>query len=365
MKRKKMLLADGDIPYLNQVSGYFMERVPQIELLTFTKEETLMKYLIQESNIDIVVIDEDFVNENLERATEGLTRIVLSSGNTFPEKFFSIKKYQRLETLANEILLRYAEENNTIEIVRGHSRTKIVAMYSPAGGTGKTTLALALATASSSLGFRVLYLNLEEIDCIHCFFEKTSGTLSDVFLALKTKGSDAGIKLKSSVEKCSAGFFYLTGVDSVSEYDEISEDDLKYLLRSIREISDYDLVVIDLSSSFSARIQRVLEETDQILVPIVANENCLAKMEHMLAESRLHDYYDSLFQKMSLVMNQTGIYGSGIEGLPDEIKSRIPCSASIVSSQLLGQKQMIFTAGERLLQIMNPLVQAIMGENNG
>ncbi|MCI8512323.1 MAG: hypothetical protein HFE83_10080 [Lachnospiraceae bacterium] len=40
----------------------------------------------------------------------------------------------------------------------------MAAFYSPAGGAGKTTLSLAMASAAAKAGMRTLYLNLEEID---------------------------------------------------------------------------------------------------------------------------------------------------------------------------------------------------------
>ena len=53
------------------------------------------------------------------------------------------------------------------------------------------------------------------------------------FLRLKTKGMNVGIKLETCVEKeGNSGFFYLSGVESISEYEEITKEDIQKLITS-------------------------------------------------------------------------------------------------------------------------------------
>ena len=44
MIKKIMLLADTDERYVKELSYFFMENVPQMELVTFTKKEKLMQF---------------------------------------------------------------------------------------------------------------------------------------------------------------------------------------------------------------------------------------------------------------------------------------------------------------------------------
>ena len=66
MARRKMVMADGDELYLSNISNYIMEKAPQWELNIFTKVEKLIKYLEKSDNIDILVVDESFVNHELD-----------------------------------------------------------------------------------------------------------------------------------------------------------------------------------------------------------------------------------------------------------------------------------------------------------
>lgn len=362
MKKRSMILADSDERYLKEISYFFMENVPQFELIIFTQKEKMFQYLEQSGGVDVLAVDESFANPELKERFSDMTRIVLSAGMNPLEGFHVVKKYQRMEELSKAILLIYAEEHDTPETIRGTSETKIAAFYSPAGGTGKTTLALSMAAAGARMGLRVLYLNLEEIDSVKDILGKTPGSLSEVFLALKTKGMNAGIKLKGCVGcERSAGFYYVSGVESVSEYEEMDGSDMGNLLKKVRELADYELVIVDLSSGFTDKTREILKEADRILVPMTMEEGSLSKMNRFLEESRLHDKYEPLFQKVQVVLNKMGASGSGLEALPDEVRNRLVCCASIMQSPVLAKRGEILRAGDRLVPVMSPLFQAVMG----
>ena len=360
--KRKMVLADCDERYLRELSYYFMENVPQLELITFTKRERMCRYFEDNNRADILMVDETFADSGLKEMTPGLTRIVMSKSMVPVDGFEPVKKYQRMETLSDTVLLKYAENKGTLETVKGSSDTRNAVLFSPAGGTGKTTLALALAAAGARMGMNILYLNLEEIDSVGECLGKTKGSLSDVFLALKTKGMNAGLKLKGSTEaEVSAGFNYISGVESISEYEEINGEDIRRLLKMIQELAIYDLVVIDPPCGFTEQTKAVLKEADAIFVPVTPEEGNIQKLQRLIRESRLDDTYDSLFQKMYLVMNKAPAGGNMAEVLPEEIRSRIPFGASVMADGIFSGRGNILRFGDRLLQVMNPLLQIAMG----
>lgn len=358
-----MILADQDERYLRELSHYFMEHVSQFELITFTKQEKLYQYLEQGNTADVLMVDEMLAENRLKDLTSGMTRIAMSVGMSPADGFVLVKKYQRMDTLSDTVLMRYAEDSGSLEAVRGDSDTRIAAFYSPAGGTGKTTLALALAAAGVRAGLRTLYLNLEEIDSVKDILGKTPGSLSDVFLALKTKGMNVGIKLKGSVgTDPAAGFDFLSGVESISEYDEIDGKDVGRLLGAVREVADYDLVVVDQTAAFTDRTREILRQADQILVPVIHSDGNAAKLLRFLEESRLHDAYDSLFRKMHLIDNRAGSGGNGGQ-LLNAVRNQLPCCAVIMESPVLGSRQNILRSGGELLQMLNPVLQILAGSN--
>lgn len=366
MIKKKIILADEDERYLKEIRYEFMEKGSKLELITFTKKEMLYQYLERGGEADILVVDERLVEGALNQIPMPATRIVLSSSMSPVDGFEVVKKYQRMENLINAILLKYAQESGTLEVVRGDSNTRLAAFYSPAGGTGKTTFALATAAAAARKGLRTLYLNLEEIDSVQDILIRTSNCLSDIFLALKTRGMQVGIKLKESIQmEPSAGFYYVSGVESISEYEEIDGNDMKILLDAVRELSSYDLVILDLASGFTEKTVQILNEADVIFVPFMQEEGSISKLQRFLNETSFHGRYDSLFDKMNLILNRAGASDAGEVRLPEDIRKRISCCASIAASPLLGKRRDILSAGNTLIPIMKPMLALLTAERGG
>ena len=359
--KKTMILADRDEAYLERLSNYFMEKSPQLELNIFTNKELLEKYL-QRGHIDILAVDESFADAKMAEAADASVKLCLSAGRMEIEGFESVRKYQKTESLLNEILLKYAQATGSSEAIRGNSNTRTAAFYSPAGGTGKSVLALGLAAASAGAGFRTLYVNLEEVDSVNYALKKTPGTLSDLFLALKTKGMNAGIKLAASTaQELEGGFFYVSGVESVAEYEEIESRDLVRLLTMIREQAEYDVLIVDLSSGFSERTIKLLEQADVIFVPVTDEESAAAKVNRLLDEMRIHDLYNPLFEKMSLVVNRASAKGPGRELQESGLLERLPCDGVIGETALFRKKASILRAGNMLIPVFQPLLNRMAG----
>lgn len=361
MIRKKMILADWEEMYLKELSYGFMEKEPQLELFTFTKKELLSQYLRQGGTADILVIDESFADQEITELAKCPSKIVMSVSMKPIDGFQIVRKYQKTESLLGEIMLKHAEDVDSIDTIRGSSDTRIAVFYSPAGGSGKTALALAAAAAGADAGFRTMYLNLEEIDSVNDVLARTPGTLSDIFLALKTRGMNAGIKLKGCVgQEPDGGFYYVSGVESISEYEEISGDDIGRLLETVRTLSEFDLVVVDITSGFSEKIRKILDGADVIFCPLVINGSAVSRLGRFLDESKLHGMYDRLFGKMNLIVNRAGRNGSGRNQQEEEILQRLPCCARIMESQDLAAYKNILHSKRKMTQIMNQVIQTAM-----
>ena len=142
-----------------------------------------------------------------------------------------------------------------------------------------------------------------------------------------------GVKLAAcAVQERTGGFYYLSGVESISEYEEITGDEMRRLVETICSLSEYDVIIIDVSSSFSEKTLAVLNEADIIFVPVLSEENSIAKMIRFLDEASLHEKYNGIFNKMALVVNQSAVSGVGKELLESGLLNRIPCSGAVAAS---------------------------------
>ena len=70
-----------------------------------------------------------------------------------------VRKYQRISAISSDVVERYAAISGPQESFQS-SRAKITAVWSPAGGSGKTAVALALAARRAAQGRQTVYLDL-------------------------------------------------------------------------------------------------------------------------------------------------------------------------------------------------------------
>lgn len=358
--KKKLILADSDEMYLNNLANYFMEKAKHLEIATVSKPDKLEEELKSMTKADILAIDERMANGLDLNAYPEAVKILLSVSMTPVHGYEIVKKYQKTETLLNEILLKYAEATGTVEVIKGKNHTKTAVFYSPVGGSGKTTLALALAVAASKSGLRTFYLNLEGIDSVKEILTPTAGSMTDVMFAMKTKGMKASIKLASSVRKdANGGFYYLSGVESIFEYNEISGEEEKTLIDTLCGLAEYDLLVLDLDSGFTIKTQELFGCADVIFMPALFERSSMMKLCRFLRDPEFHGRLGNLHSKLNLVMNKVTPDRHEMKTVKSELIGDAECCAMIASSPVFEKWDEMIKANHMMQQVMEPLLQKV------
>ncbi|NBI71573.1 hypothetical protein D3Z50_10960 [Clostridiaceae bacterium] len=358
--KRFLVIGDSDGLYLENLAGYLMERMAEWELATFTAGDKLLSWLGAGNKPDILLVSGDFPLNRLEELAPGAVRILLSEIMEPRDGFKLIKKYQKSEAILNEMLLFFAEKRGSAEVLRGNSKTKIAVFYSPAGGCGTSTLALCSAAVCAREGMKTLYLNLEEMDSSRGLFPETPGSLSDLFLMLKTKGMNVGIKLAASVgADPESGVYGLNGVESILEYEEIGKAEAKQLLGAIRELADFDAVLIDTSSGFGERQRGFLEGADLVFTPLHEDERSFVKMKRWLAENHFHEAFNGVFSKLSVVLNQAGAKQGRVASREESLFQELKLCTAIAPSPVLADRGNLLRSARLYQEAFQPITAQI------
>ncbi|NLC67948.1 MAG: AAA family ATPase [Clostridiaceae bacterium] len=281
---------------------------------------------------------------NTEEYKEKVPVIILLVGNDVPREsyaFNTIFKYQHGDKLVSDIIGIYESKYENSGLSLKHAgkceeysekkgqgdvnKTWLVSVYSPAGGAGKTTIAVNSCIQCAREGMKALYLNLESISSTPCFFEcdlnnEPSNNFSTIILAAKEKNKNLyakieGMKLVDAVHN----IHYLLPPDSSLEVEEMLPDEIKYLLREITLTGYYDVVFADLDSSLAVRNLAVMEESDNIILVhtpgIVSRQKILGFYKELGIYRRLKGV--NLQEKLVLVVNRYD------ESIPEKIKDDI------------------------------------------
>jgi cellulose biosynthesis protein BcsQ len=311
LTKLNLVISDLDESYarglLEYISSYHSAA---FTVSCFTKLESFTKYLELRPAVDAMLISPEFYGLSNEFPNIKL-KVVLSPGvlNREYPGFQVLNKYCTGEKLLGDILHLYSKLNPNEQRVSACLKcTSLIGIYSPAGGTGKTTIASALAMKCNEIGLNSFYLNLESIQSTGVFFNsKAKRNLSYVFLYLKEKCKNLSFKMEG-IKDCDngSGVHYFNPPESPLEYEELNSDELEQLLQGIKEMGCYNYVFIDMSSSFDRKNYRIIDMCDRIVLVCLLESIAIHKNNILYNElvKLSNSEKDSITEKIVTVINR-------------------------------------------------------------
>lgn len=287
MARLNLVIADFDERYLRGLSEYINTNHSSAFMAScFTKVDSFTGYMEGQPLVDVIIISPDFYDIAVGYSHIKL-KVMLSTGVLSREYpgFQLISKYNTGEKLLCEVVHLYSKFNPFETRLPNHSKnTEFIGVYSPAGGTGKTTIAAALSIQCAEQGMKAFYLNLESIQSTEVFFHSNNNrNLSYIFYYLKEMSSNLSFKM-DGIKSTDDGVQYFNSPVSPMEYEEINPEELERLIKGIKDMRCYDYVFIDMSSTFDMKNYKILNLCDHILMIILHEPIALYKSRVMLNE---------------------------------------------------------------------------------
>lgn len=294
--RIQLLIADRDLDYTEHLSKVLAEKYADVfEVSACSSGEQLAELLIHHSYDMALLSPELAMGANL----SGVRLPLLLWDGTAAEwsgNLECLRKYQRISSMAGEVL-EHCAEVSAIGLDPSRSKAHITAVWSPAGGVGKTTAALAYAAQSVAGGKRTVYLNLEPFSSVPAFFPEGGKSISTVFGKLDDRAELAlqGIRQEDN----GSGIYYFCRPDNYEDISLLTEEDIMRLTNAAAV--DVDELVVDLGSSCDQRIFALLSLADTVLLVLDGSRTCQLKWEQFRTQ---HELYGKLLEKLMLVANR-------------------------------------------------------------
>ncbi len=217
-----------------------------------------------------------------------------------------------IDTLVYKITNSYIpyRENfkyKNIEQVPLEERGKIITIYSPKGGTGKTTLGINMAMQYVQKGLKTLVVDFSQYSFIASVFDKTSKTagLSSVLTEIEKEhenGKELNIKAllvehikRYEIDKMNLDI--LSGAQPL-KIDKVSADIIRQIIRVLRQL-EYDVIIIDTSSELCIRNIIAFELSDSIL--LISNPDVFSGLALIQVKEILNTL--GLVNKCKLIIN--------------------------------------------------------------
>jgi len=317
--RINLIIAESDSVFLKELANYASKNYSGLTPIS-CNNNTVLADVLDKDNADVLLLDEELYSQTIEDLTQGMgTKIMFTAKKQNPALGICPKsgwkmvfKFQKMSVLFNEVQQIHAQSMDTTQNTEkiyipqpGYVDTKIMAFYSPIGGSGKTTLALACAlTLIHNMGQRVFYLNLENING-NAVYTPTKGgeNMSGLFDALKQPYSTNHKIKMMRVTDAETQLEYFRPPDSGLQFNELTKTQIHKLLSDIAALKEYDTVIIDLSAHFSDTNMFFLEKSDSIIMPVVSGLLPLQKINAFYSELPRRYELSALKDKIILVWN--------------------------------------------------------------
>jgi len=295
----KLLIATIDVLYVKLISDSISEfHADKIDVSICNAPEGLQDALTQKK-FDVVLIDPTLL-EYADTSSVGLPLLLWSDDDPAgidPEGLGRINKYQRISTIVAAILEKYAKVSVS-KNDPGLRKANITAVWSPVGGSGKTSVAVAYALSQAAAEKDVFYLNMEDFTSVPCYFNRTGKSISSVFEMLENQ--DGNVKMLIQGVSCSDnGVMYLCGPDNYEDMCILSSENINALVSTCSGLTDE--LVIDLSSTCDTRVKKIFELADNILLVTAQTAQSETKTAQFLSQNNV---FESIKEKVTMVANK-------------------------------------------------------------
>jgi Mrp family chromosome partitioning ATPase len=207
-----------------------------------------------------------------------------------------IRKYQQISAIAGDILTACAQAS-VGAAGSGANKAYITAVWSPAGGVGKTTVALAYAAGKAAEGKQVLYLNLEHFSSTPLYFAETGRSISALFDKLS---SNAGMLARAIWHQDSGtGVRYFCMPENYDDINILSQEDIIALLDACS--GTVDELVIDLPCLCDQRIRQIFECAHRVMLVSDTTKTAQTKLRQFIQQ---HNVFEHLRNKAVLIANK-------------------------------------------------------------
>ena len=235
------------------------------------------------------------------------------NSSEIPDGIKKIRKYRRISSMVGEVLELYAKGLKSVSGA-GSKRARVTAVWSPMGGVGKTTAALAYAERKTSEGKQALYLDLQPFSSVSAYFADSGRSISSVFEMIETEEGDVGMLIRSIWQQDSeSGITYFCRPENFDDMNILTPASIALLIEACASLTEE--LIVDMSCFCDARTLKVFELADRILLVTDATLAAQIKFSQFAAQ---HNIFQHIREKTTLVANRGAIVS---EPLVDDVVS--------------------------------------------
>ncbi len=300
-------IADKDRDYTDRLREV-LQQYNDLSIYVYTNAENLEDAIVKK-RFDVVLFDADLCDRRI-AFTEAKLPICLYHDDCSNLGMYldtaKISKYQRISNIYKEIVRLFADKAGISFGLDQSQNTKIIAVYSPLGGCGKTTIGLSIAAKAANLGKQALFLNAEQLSSTNQVNPFVEEGLTALLEAMEDRNVNFELKVKGLAKQGLQGMYYIEGFTKYVDYFAVKKEDMISFLETIKKLGAYNVIVVDLSSAMDNIVSATMEVADSIVIVDKPGEVEIQKMEYFADQSVVIDYGKKMYRVCNFAENNIG-----------------------------------------------------------
>ena len=266
MTKPRIIIVDEDESYAMTLQAKFIyEFLDNIELEVITDQKIIDKTFATAQKADILIIDSNIHSETIQKQEIDHVFVMTESKQSASDDYESeyiIFKYANIKSIFMEIV---GKSSLTIPNKKRELKSRVILVTSGSGGVGKTTVALGLASALSSMYKRVLYMEAAKLQNFSYFLEDKT-PIDNAYIYDKLSKADRSIYQDIKAELRTQIFNYILPFKTALLSFGIDYSVFRKIAESAKESNDYDYIIIDADSCFDEEKTRLISLADHVLI---------------------------------------------------------------------------------------------------
>lgn len=262
---KILAIYDSDVIYATRFAMYFKKkRGLDYEISAFTKKESLMSFL-ENTCIEILLLGEGLAPNEIPQDKVRWFCLLSEHPPTGRERAYpEIFKYQPVRHIISKVLSGYVRVVSDAALSEQSKSLRIISVFSPIPNAAKLSFAWSVSMLHSE-HYKVLFLPLELFPVEVVKVNETKQKALSEFIYYLKESPNILTKLDELISYCN-NLPYLSGLSHGFDLLAINKEDIKRFLETVKEISDYQVIVFYLGF-YSEAVMELLQLSDRIYIP--------------------------------------------------------------------------------------------------
>jgi hypothetical protein len=295
MENRKCHIVIIDLVY-NNLRNYeeelFRRYAGTAEIQVITDPGYVDAYFSTPQDIDLLIVDESVYGQGefLREHTVRKTFLIVNENRTEMPCDDEVKVLpaglpteEFLEQIDRVVQRADAPANGLVE--KNKKNTRVVAVYSPIGGCGKSLVCLSLARKLKMLDQKVLLVSCDATQSLSVYYPSEVHAGEELAEKLKNPDDDTYWTILQNIGRDEVS--YVLPFEKSLPSMNITYHEVEVLVNTLVAKQDFDFIILDIGTTLSREISAYLDHIDSLILLTETNSIANKKMQRLLHDPEL------------------------------------------------------------------------------